>query len=469
MRWPGLARVLLVSALMHAPVPRASHALPPGRGWSRVDSLGPSLTSVRIATDSSGMPWTAAAHASDSDAGRGEWVVSPWTGRRFSAGSRLAAQGLGSAPEPTVAADGTRRLLWLSHQRDHDGAGRILLSELDARGLSEPDTVMEAWLQSSETAGAFGPRRSWVARCQQRFPRNETFGVRVRSRDRTAQAWRELPDLGVNEFTCSIAPLPGDEAMVVYAGESGLAWARTRGAAWADSGRIDTRPWAAAHPRLRLDPGGALSLLWTEKEWVHVSRYREGRWERGDSLRAAHPSGETFWAGWCEMSQDREPAPVLAWGDRGFGLTRRDVLCVAFPDSSGWSSGEEVPGTDGAVIPTVARDRFGDAWLAWSHPDRPGAFVIHSVVTAITDTPQLDRRGASDRLSWTLSERAPGSHWTVERASGASPFAPVGRVRAGRDRVVEWSGEAPSTPVRYRVRRESVDERYAWTSPETRR
>jgi hypothetical protein len=254
--------------------------------------------------------------------------------------------------------------------------------------------------------------------------------------------------------------------MVVYAGESGLAWARARGAAWVDSGRIDTRPWCAAHPRLSLDSDGGLWLLWTEKACVHISRYHDGRWERGDSLRAEHQPGETYWASWCDLSRERGDRPVLAWGDRGFGRTHDDLLCVATSRESGWNQGEVVPGTEGGFIPTVARDRNGDVWLAWSNPDSAGVFVVHTYTSVIADTLRLTRQGSSDHLAWRLSGVAPGSHWSVDRAEGAGPFSEVGRLIAGAAVDMEWSGPAAPGDARYRIRRDSIDARCAWTSVE---
>jgi hypothetical protein len=459
--------VALFLAGAHAP----SHALPAGRAWSAVDSLGNSFTAVRIGVGAAGVPWLAAVEFADPVGHVGGWAELAWTGERFLPVARLANSGAQTAPEPCVQVDTTRRTLWLDYHQDENGAGRILLAQLGARGFSRPDTVMEAWLQSSETAGAFGIARAWIARCEQRFPRTTTYGLRVRSIERRAAhpVWRELPELGVNEFMCSIAPLPGDEAMVVYAGESGLAWARAHAAAWVDSGRIDARPWRAAHPRLSLDSDGGLWLLWTEKTWVHISRYHNGHWERGDSLRAEHPPGETYWASWCDLSREGGQRPVLAWGDRGFGMTHEDLLCVATPRDSGWSPGEVVPGTEGGFIPTVARDRNGDVWLAWSDPDSVGAFVVHTYTSVVADTPRLTRRGSSDHLAWQLSGVAPGSRWSVDRADGTGPFSVVGRLVAGDAVDMEWSGPAGRGPVRYRIRRDSIDARYAWMSPEISR
>jgi hypothetical protein len=69
-------------------------------------------------------------------------------------------------------------------------------------------------------------------------------------------------------------------------------------------------------------------------------------------------------------------------------------------------------------------------------------------------------------VRWTLSTRAPGSRWTLERARGEGGFDSLTTVRAGDDTVlvVDDPTATPGTPWRYRVRRESVDLRYRWHS-----
>jgi hypothetical protein len=463
-----LGMLVLGSLVSFVASPSRAEALPAGRTWAPIDSLGDRFTATRIGADSSGVPMLVAVDLGDSLAKRG-WSTWQWSSDRFIPAAHLQTAGAMTAPEPVVGTRAANDLLWLSHVRDAQGAGRVLWARVQGVRVSRPDTVMSGWLQSSESAGARGVHRTWVVRCEQRFPKNETFGLRVRMRDSRDKkpVWRELPELGTNEFTCTIAPLPNDEAMLVYAGESGLAWVRTRGLAWADSGRLDVRRWTAAHPRFRVEQDRTLTLLWTTREWVHLARWRDGRWMLGDSLRVEHADGETFWAGWCDVSREPDHAPALAWGDRGYGMTQRDVLCVAVMDSSGRAAGTEVPGTEGAFIPTVARDRNGDVWLAWSHLDRPGVFVTHTYVTVTCDTPRVIRRAGQDRVEWTLSAPAPGSWWIVERAEASGPFAQVGRIRAGASREVSWSARAGAASARYRIRRDSLDERTSWVSSET--
>jgi hypothetical protein len=291
--------------------------------------------------------------------------------------------------------------------------------------------------------------------------------VRVAYSD-TPRVWHEVPTLGTDDINCAIAPLSETSALLVYAGGSGLAWARLEGAEWVEHGVIDPNPWHGLHPRFAFRPSGGLWLFWTTKYWAHVSSYRDGVWSRGDSLQALHPPGETFWSAWGDMSRDHEERPLLAWGDLGYGYTYRDVACVSFPTETGWATGEEVPGSDGGWDPTVTRDRNGDAWVAW-WPIRLGrTYWNHTYVSATASEPSI--LGVEDRLvvSWTLSEPAPGSYWAVLRAEGDGEFVDVARVRADSTVAMSWNdATAPQGQVlRYRIRRESVDTRYEWLSDE---
>lgn len=210
----------------------------------------------------------------------------------------------------------------------------IVLSEIFPDRLGEPDTAMMVVDGGVEWGAAASQTRKWVAR-QDWVPYPSAWQVRTAYSD-TARIWHELPRLGIDQDHCAIAPLSERSAMMVYVGESGLAWARAVDGTWVEQGVLDTRPLTAAHPKLRLRPEGGLWLLWTEHYWVHVSMYDGTRWWRGDSLVAPHAAGETYWASWCDASLDAAARPVLVWGDLGYGYTYRNVVSIAFPDDQGW-------------------------------------------------------------------------------------------------------------------------------------
>jgi hypothetical protein len=343
----------------------------------------------------------------------------------------------------------------------------VVLSEIFPDRLGEPDTAMMVVDGDVEWGAAVSRTRKWVVR-QDWVPNPSSWQVRTAYSD-TAQIWHELPRLGIDEDHCAIAPLSENSAMMVYVGESGLAWAKAVDGTWVEQGVLDRRPMTAAHPKLALRPAGGLWLLWTEHYWVHVSMYDGTRWWRGDSLVAPHAAGETYWASWCDASLDTAARPVLVWGDLGYGFTYRNVVSIAFPDDQGWPAGEEVPGSGGfsTPIPVVMRDRNGDAWVAWSLIGSGGNYIVHTYCKAITGPPRLVGAGRQRAVTWDLSEPAPGSWWTVWRAPPDGPFEQFARVRADSGLTVSWTDGSPLAGLaRYKLRRECVDTRYQWESPE---
>lgn len=459
-------------ALLASIMPATIEALPAGRTWATIDTLPPidgqPVGRVRIQSDSLGQPWMIVGTWRDSSLTEGSgWRTLQWQDDHFTPGASIEAGGELLAPEPVVATDRrSQDVLWLSQVLDRDGRGRVLLSHVVGNRATAPDTVMSALAQTSELAGARRGARFWVARSEQRFPVDTSYAIRVRFIDRGTRnaRWSRLPEIGVNEFTCSIAPLSSRGALLVYAGESGLAWAEAQDAKWTRRGTIDPRPWTAMHPRLMTDDSG-LWLVWTDREDVHVSVFRDGAWHLSDSLRAHHPDRGTYWSTWCDVTRADDGPPVLAWGDRGYGYTHRDILCIALPDSIGWSLGEEVPGSEGAFIPSVARDWNGDVWVAWSHLDRSGVYIARTRVSATAESIQVQRRGSRDVVRWRLSASAPGSWWEVLGTKGTGAAAIAGRVRAGAAVEMSWEGST-RTPAydSYRIRRASVVRTDAWTS-----
>jgi hypothetical protein len=141
---------------------------------------------------------------------------------------------------------------------------------------------------------------------------------------------------------------------------------------------------------------------------------------------------------------------------------------VAFPTESGWTDGEEIPGSENMFLtPLVARDRNGDVWATWRMRDFTTNRWTHTYVHATCSPPVVAGEGRSRVLTWTLSETAPESWWAVLRSRNGGAFEEIARVQAGRDLNVAWADDSPPTGVlRYRIRRESVDSRYRWESEE---
>ncbi|HET7252016.1 MAG TPA: hypothetical protein VFI79_19395 [Gemmatimonadales bacterium] len=368
-------------------------------------------------------------------------------------------------PAPVITPGSDHYLLWIGTPTYDTGSDWLLLSKAGPFGFTEPETIMTALGQDSEYGVAVYGDRRWAVRVQQRFPASTTFAVYTAVSD-TPGVWRMLPERGVDEFMCSIAPLDPNRAMVAYSGQSGLAWGVIEGRNWAQEGVLDNRPWATLHPRLRLRPSGGVWLAWTEESSIHVAHYADGVWTRDASVSASHPDGQTFISGWCEASRDTAEEPVLVWGDLGYGYTYRDVGCVAFPVRGGWSQGEEIPGSDGLYTsPSATRDRFGDVWTAWRRL-HGYVFGAHTYTKATASNPQIANDRGSVSLTWTLSEPAPGSHWTVLRTYAGASEMPIGDIIPDSGLVLSWRDPSPPKDrVSYRLRRESLDSRCLWYGP----
>jgi hypothetical protein len=461
-RWSLMAT--LISCLRISDV-----AALPGRSWAPTVTLAyPGVLgfgSPRLEVDPLGYPLLVA-NTVWADAPGGFWNVFGW--RDSSWAHRFTSdQPAFFLPEMASSITATRHMAWLS-QRD-DGSGSLLVAEVLPDRILPADTAMLTTMQSSEYDAAASSVRRWVVRSQQRKVNLDiTFAVRTAYSD-TPGVWHDLPQLGIDEDHCAIAPLSDTSAMVVYAGESGLRWAVVEGSRWTQSGILDTRPFVAAHPRFRIRPSGGLWLLWTDRRWVRVSHYKDGVWSRGDSLTAIHLAGQTFLPAWCDPSIDSEERPVLAWGDLGYGQTSRDVGVVAFPTDSGWAPGEEIPGSDNMFLtPYVARDRNGDAWVGWRVRGGVMSRWTHTYVSATTTKPFVHIAGPDRVVSWNLSEPAPDSWWAVLRADKRGLFEEVARVEAGSGVEMSWTDSSPGHGnLRYKIRRESVDTRYLWESEET--
>ncbi|HET9327327.1 MAG TPA: hypothetical protein VFQ05_11170 [Candidatus Eisenbacteria bacterium] len=370
-------------------------------------------------------------------------------------------------PEEALSITSQRHMVWLS-PRGPSGLRYMMMAAYSDHGFSLPDTAMLTLSQDTQRSGAASSRRRWVVRSQQRsisFPPDTRFVIRTVYSD-TFGVWHELPGIGEDEDHCTMAPLSDESAIVAYAGQSGLAWAVTEGSDWVKQGVLDSKPFGPGHPRFAFRRSGGLWLMWSDRRWVHMSEYRNGQWSRGDSIQAIHPPGQTFIPAWNDLTHDGSERPVLAWIDLGFGTTFRDVGCIAFPTETGWSPGEEIPGSDGIFLnPYISKDLNGDVWASWRVRGTVMNRWTHTYVKATTSPPTVAGVGPARTVTWTLSEPAPETWWAVLRARNDGPFEQVARVQAGLTLAMSWNDASPPAGVlRYRIRRESVDARYRWES-----
>ena len=295
--------------------------LPPGRSWAPTVPLtvpGVALAvGPRMEVEAEGIPMLIM-EARSIDSAILTWNAFTWRDSAWANSISSDIPGF-DIPEFSLSLTPRRYLTWLSPP-DLYGYSRMLISEVLAKEILPPDTAMFTLDQDTEFSGAASARRRWVVRSQARFPVSVALAIRTVYSD-TSKIWHELPELGVDEDHCTMAPLSDTSAIVVYAGESGLGFGVVEGSRWTHQGNLDPRPLGPAHPRFRFRPSGGLWLLWTERRWVHVSGYRNGKWERGDSLKCEHADGLFYSSAWTDLTHDEAERPVLAWGIWGCAMS----------------------------------------------------------------------------------------------------------------------------------------------------
>jgi hypothetical protein len=197
-----------------------------------------------------------------------------------------------------------------------------------------------------------------------------------------------------------------------------------------------------------------------------VAAFRDGAWSPPESIFVHLPdSTEQVSSGVPTFSDDPAEFPAIAWTFEDASANARS--CVMVPTDSGFAFGEELSIPMTALIPSVTRDRNEDVWVAaWDY--YVPAFYMHTYVVATSAAPRFDGSTTRPLVRWSLSTPAPGSWWAVLRAVGDGEFSPLARLRAGSDTVMSFTDStAPlGSLLRYRIRRESVDKRYEWLSPE---
>ncbi len=445
-------------------------AMPIGRAWSDAEQM-PLMGTVdylglpRLDRDAHGVPYFTLEVRWDLT-GPYTWASYAWEDSvwRLTARSSVPAAGL---PRYVLEQAPQRRIVTLTPADPATMLHSLVVIPVALDSIGQADTTFGTTPQSTEYGAAASSLRTWAIRSEQRAPEFQ-FHVRVFYSD-TAHIWHEVVRLGQDEDHCTVAALGDTTAIVVYAGLSGLQYAILDGSQWVETGNLDPRPFNAAHPRFRIRPSGGLWLFWADNDWMHMSSYRGGVWERGDSLRCVPNPGETFRPTFLDAEHDTTEYPAFAWTNSGYGDTWRDVTAIAFPNGHGWDGGEEVPGSDqsGWLAPTMTHDLNGDLWLIWRRAREGTNLWRHTYCTATCAAPTVTPLGDGARVSWALSSRAPASRWSLWRAEGeGSAFDSLGTVRAGDDSVLALDDPTarPGPLWRYRIRRESVDVRYVWTS-----
>jgi hypothetical protein len=382
-----------------------------------------------------------------------DWVDSAWVQRwQFGQGTVQLF--------PVQAPPGQHHLVWR-------GVGpvaeeRMFFAQVLANGVQEPETVTTTLL-SNEYSGTVSAKRRWVALTD--FVGGQRV-LRVLYSD-TAATWREASIPGRSQYVEGVAiATTGDSTAL-------LAWEEGFGLHW---GTLDDTQWTEGPPfservtrmQFRRRPSGGQWLAsGTDRPHVALMSYREGAWSPPESLQCAYRDGlPNHRSGTPDLSRDDGEYPVIVWDAQD--IRALATICVCVPTESGYGVAEELQGVAiNGGLPTVARDRNGDVWVAWS-VFAGDVWWIHSYGRA-TAIPRIEGHGINRRVAWTLSQSAPETWWAVLRARGSGDFEEVARVRAGPGLEMSWNDTSPpARQLRYKIRRESVDASYLWESAEVR-
>lgn len=344
----------------------------------------------------------------------------------------------------------------------------LIMFEATRDSIGPPDSIFVTTTQSTEYGGARSRVRKWAVRSQNLIGET-TFHVHVLYSD-TVGIWHQVERLGVHEDHCTVAALGDTTAMVVYAGESGLQYAILDGSRWSETGNLDPRPFNASHPRFRIRPSGGFWLFWESHDWMHMSSYKDGVWTRGDSVQFLPNPTDNYQPAWYGVDHDTTEYPVIAWNNLGYAYTFRNSSVIMFPNEHGWDPPEEIPGTTETewIEPTVIRDANQDTWVVWWSSQTGINWWLHTYPTATCAAPVVSAVPAGSRINWALTTPVPGSRWTIERAMADGPFDSLATVRAGADSVLSYVDPDAGAGVtwRYRIKREHVNMKYLWYSPE---
>jgi hypothetical protein len=441
---------------------RSADALPPGKAWSTVidtfkipgHTFG--IWPWRIETDALGRPLAFV----EALGGIGnDMYVLRWQGSTWGSVDHLGYGTKGVQPVPSP--DGTYHLVW-------GGAEEIMtdrlvtylvMSELVGDRLARPDTVTTFHSGSLIYAAAASALRRWAAV-------GDYGDLRVFHSD-SPGTWIETPVGGRGDRGVAVAAIDDTTALVAWRDQDlGPGAGILRGLNWTLAPAPPMTGLLDAGPRFRLRASGGYWLSWaTQEDFIGISSYRDGSWSPAESVFCAYLRPEPHYAqSRAEMSRDDGEYPAVSWMavSSRTGLTS---VCVCVPDESGFTVAENLPGSEGGESPVVARDRNQDVWAAWQGPDGMG--WTHTYTTATSGPPSLTGSGTERRLTWTLSEAAPGSWWAVLRGLDGEPLEAVARLRADESTAMAWTDASPAlSTLHYRIRRECVDSQYEWLSDE---
>lgn len=450
-------------------LPRSAEALPPGRAWTTPVRLVTSETDYfphpLLHADSNGDPFI---HVTGYVSGRGylhkflwassQWVVG-WKADRY-VGLARDVSSPGVAPHifgmdwGKIPGDPT------------DVAHYMVLAADDGATLGPFDTVTVVGDLTFNYSAAVTKSYRWAAVDVATL--TPPYGKELRVFcSREFQPWVRVPVPGRAGLGLSLDAIDDSTAFLVCEDEDpgAKSWGFIRGATWESEADALPRGWS---PILRKRSGAGEWLLLAGRGGgiVQVFANGGGHWEGPTEV------GCDYAPGWNQlytyspmMSRDNELFPLLAWSTfETRQLQGRSSICCSIPADSGFTLADQIWSARNALDPSLVRDRNGDIWIAWWSWDDGGVWQ-HTYVTVQATDMRILGNGRHRDIAWSLTGEAPGSFWSVQRATGNGSFEDVARVRAGPSTVMSWRDDSPPGGIlAYRVRRECVDDRYSWTS-----
>jgi hypothetical protein len=370
---------------------------------------------------------------------------------------------------PGVAEPDRYLLVWQTLQPiGPNGFFALVVAEAYEDHIDTPDTVaLVQYSPSLRYSGAKHGNRRWVGKADRGDLRLWTSGV--------PGAWTELNMPGVGSDGVAVGAVDDTTALVVFQWlDGGTQWGHMRGMVWEEGPPLFAPPpTLAAGVSLRRNPDGGFWAGWVNKdENFYVTLYSEGAWSPVDTIPCAYRHPYQNFASSVYVSHDEGTYPAVAWSS--FTTGGFETICVCVPTDDGFTVADNLENSELGIRPVVVRDRNGDAWVAWWRFD-DGMFFTHTYTVATSSAPTVSSASISSALlgqsprmvRWTLSEPAPETWWAVLAARDGGPYEEAARVRATKAVDMEWIDTSPpAAEIRYRIRRESVDERYEWLSEE---
>lgn len=463
-RRPLLAASLFALFLNPDPI----FAAPPGKAWAPPAALFQpgfsSLLAPRLDTHE-GAPRLYAT-AADQSTRTSLGFAYDWDDDDWGLGRSLTLDPLYLYPVPSPS--DSHSLVFVGGSRTQS---RTLLWAEDLGDQVTSPEVIASVVREYETqyAGATSGGRRWAAI---RY-RNPNDGLlRVFFSDQQG-LWEEVAVGEAVDLGSSMIALDDTTALIVWNPPfpGGLHWGWIRGNQYHPGAAAISTSGSERSPKLRTRPSGGVWLTNSAySSQGRVWRFENGGWTFEQDITCNY-TGSPFAAaqGWVEVSHDSAERPVIVWGFDDL-QTGGSGVCASIPGDEGWAAADEIFRGGRVDMTAAARDRNGDAWVAWgalAHPLR----WTHTYTTATAREPVVEILDGRPMVSWKLSEAAPGSWWAVMRQGAGGEFEEVARVQAGSEPAMSWvdESELPRAMLRdgvaYRIRRESVDSRYVDLGP----